>query len=245
MINRIILYVLALLLFACEGQELPDASLAVEAYIYTGKPVRDIKLSLVKPINGIDEQIPVSDATVYIIWNSRYYPLEEDTIPGHFVYKFSNLTIESEESYTLYIKYHNKDYFAETTVPNPPVGFKANKDTLLLNSTNDLINLSWQNSDSTWFLGVIAPGKEISTDFPFNNFFSLPTRDSKLTITPEDIHIVGPQQFVLFGITEDYEKLYRISNSSIGSSNVGNVSNGFGIFAAFSSDTLSFVALEN
>lgn len=240
----IILFPLTLLL-GCKSQELPEASLAVEAYIYTGKPVKDIKLSLVKPINGVDTQKPVSDAQVFIIWKGTYYPLVETSTPGSYEYLYGNLEIISENNYSLYIKYHEQDYYAETTVPKPPASTIQSKDTLHLLDANDFINISWQNVDSTWYLGVIAPGQPIQTDFPFNNFFSLPTQGNNLSITPEDINIIGEQQFVLYGITEDYEKLYRISNSSIGSSNVGNLSNGFGIFAAFSSDTLQFVAIDN
>lgn len=240
----LILYVVFALLQGCKSQELPEASLAVEAYIYTGKPVNDIKLSLVKPING-EIQEPVSDAQIFIIWKGGYYPLTETSVPGTFEYKYGNLQIESENTYSLFIRYHEQEYYAETTVPKPPASIIQSKDTLRLLDANDFINISWQNVDSTWYLGVIAPGQPVNTDFPFNNFFSIPTRGNNLSITPEDVNIVGMQKFVLYGITEEYEKLYRISNSSIGSSNVGNLSNGFGIFAGFSSDTLQFIAVDN
>ena len=142
----------------------------------------------------------------------------------------------------MYILYHDQEYVAATTVPLPPLQVQSSKDTINLALENDQINVTWQNPDSTWYLGVIAPDQAFETNLPFNNFFSLPTQASSIKITPEDVKLTGSQHFVLYGITDDYAKLYKISNSSIGATNVGNISNGFGIFSAFSSDTLTFVA---
>ncbi len=73
----------------------------------------------------------------------------------------------------------------------------------------------------------------------------LPTKGKQLEISSNNVSITGDAQFILYGITEEYQKLYRISSSSIGSTNAGNLSNGFGIFAAFSSDTLDIYIKGN
>lgn len=233
------------MLLACSNPELPEASLSVEAYLYEGQPINHIKLSLIKPINADEEQQPVSDAEVFILWNNKHYQLREHPDePGTFYFQNENLRVVENNPYTLYIRYHEQEYYAETIVPSSPKYLAASKDTIDLANENDLINITWENSDSTWYLGVIAPDKNTETEFPFNNFFSLPTQNSSIQIEANDINLTGSQHFVLYGITEEYAKLYRISNSSIGATNVGNLSNGFGIFAAFSSDTITFVAKE-
>lgn len=233
---------ISILFLSCSNPEAPEASLSVEAYIYEAQPINHIKLSLVKPINETERQ-PVSDAEVFIQWNNKYYQLKEIIDePGTFYSDNINLQIIENNTYTLIVRYHDEEYLAETIVPSIPKQLEANKDTIDLSNNNDLITITWQNSDSTWYLGVIAPEEGSSTEFPFNNFFSLPTKESSIKIETEDVNNTGSQHFVLYGITEDYAKLYRISSSSIGATNVGNLSNGFGIFAAFSSDTLTFVA---
>lgn len=242
---RFITTLLLIVLFSCSEQEFPDASLTVEAYLFEGKPVNQIKLSLVKPLNTDEIEPPVSNAEVYINWNGRYYQLIESTInPGVFESQNSDLQIISNNTYLLYIRYNDEEYYAQTTVPNPPINLVASKDTLNFINDTDLIKMQWNNSDSSWFLGVISPEKNKLKEFPFNNFFSLPTRANELEININHVQENGTQQFILYGITRDYEKLFRISNSSIGSSNAGNISQGFGIFASFSSDTLNFVVLN-
>ena len=234
-----------IVLFACTEQEFPDASLTVEAYLFEGKPVDQVKLSLVKPLNTNETQQPVSNALVYIIWNGTYYRLNESiSNPGTFASQDENLKIISDNTYQLYIRYNNEEYHAQTTVPFQPVNLTANKDTLDFSIDTDLIKMQWDNHESTWFLGVISPEKNKITEFPFNNFFSLPTKKNILEININTVQENGAQQFILYSITEDYEKLFRISSSSIGSSNAGNISKGFGIFSAFSSDTLNFVVLN-
>lgn len=231
------------LFFSCGKPEIPEASLSVEAYLYAGQPVNQIKLSLVKPIEDEQEQ-PVSDADVFIIWNGRHYLLTETPDkPGWYHFPDETLMVEANNAYTLYIKYHEQEYYAETTVPLAPLGLTASKDTIDLAIETDEIAIAWQNNDSTWFLGAISPELQTQTDLPFNNFFSLPTQANSTRIKTNNVHTTGYQTFVLYGITEEYAKLYRISSSSIGATNVGNISNGFGIFAAFSSDTLTFIAM--
>lgn len=225
-------------------QAITDSSLVVEGYIFENKPVENIKLSLVDPIISQTTSLGITDAEVFIFWNGFYFKLNDATNTGLFSAENSNLKIIAGETYELIIRYNGKEYEAVTTVPEPPIQLEANKDTLFINSASDAINVNWSNQDSLWFLGVIAEQNPKATDFPFNNFFSIPTQGASLEITPNDVQNIGNKQFILFGITDAYEELYRISNSSIGSSYDGNLSNGFGIFTAFSSDTLNIVVSD-
>lgn len=236
-----LLLMVFLALIGCAEPKIPEASLSVEAYLYAGKPIDQIRLSLIKPI---EEELvqQVSDAEVYIIWNNKHYELIQSLEDGRFYYPDTNLKVIENDTYNLYIRYHEQEYYAETIIPKKPLLLTATKDTIDLAVETDEIGVTWQNNDSTWYLGVIAPEIDSETELPFNNFFSLPTQESVIKITTNTIYNTGNQHFVLYGITEEYAKLYRISSSSIGATNVGNLSNGFGIFAGFSSDTLTFVA---
>lgn len=237
--------ILALFLFSCKSQEIPESSLVIEAYIFENKPAENIKLNLVKPINTPSDLVAISDARVFIVWNKIYYQLYETANSGSYSADNDDLRILSGEHYELLVLYNNEEYRAETIVPATPKELKASKDSLHINPNSDFINITWENPDSLWYLGVIKDEKSSDTEFPFNNFFSIPTQALNLKITSNDVQSTGNKQFILYGITNDYEDLYRISSSTIGSSNAGNLSNGFGIFAAFSSDTLNFVVADN
>lgn len=239
-------FVIALFLFSCQSldESLVENSLVVEAYLFENKTVENIKLSLVNPIDGQSELITVSNARVYIGWNNIFYELFENNNTGLYSSNDENLQIISGENYELRIDYNNDVYRAETRVPLTPSQLTTSKDTLNLNASTDFIKMTWENPDSLWYLGVIAEEDPSATDFPFNNFFSVPSKSSEIKITPNNLDYIGDRQFILFGITDDYQDLYRISNSTIGSSNAGNLSLGFGIFAAFSSDTVNFVVVN-
>lgn len=232
------------LLFSCAALEEPESSISVEAYLYENRPVENIKLSFISPIENEAPGASVNNALVFIIWNNIYFQLFEGNEPGTYSLNNANLIIRSGNTYELLVRYNSIEIRGKTTVPITPEGLNINKDTLILNSSSDFIKVNWDNPNQLWHLGVIKETNSELTDFPFNNFFSLPTQESTLEITSNDVQILGNQQFILYGITEAYEDIYRISSSSIGSSNAGNLTNGFGIFAAFSSDTLNIVAIE-
>ncbi len=228
---------------SCASLETPDASLVVEAYIYENNPIDNIKVSLVNPIDNQIITETVSDIEIYIMNRNIKYKLNIDA-DGTFKAD-DKLRVKEGEQYELLILYNDLEITAQTTAPPSPQGLIANKDTLFRNNSSDLIRTTWNNPDSLWHLGVISNLNPESQDFPFNNFFSIPTRKNQLEISSNNVNIEGPAHFILYGITEEYQKLYRISSSSIGSTNAGNLSNGFGVFSAFSSDTLTIYIKDN
>lgn len=238
------LYIIfAFSLFSCANLEEPPSSLVVEAYIYENRPVENIKVTLVNPINSELDEIPALGANVKIISNNIGYQLTESSLPGFYNLE-NNLKIESGNSYILLVRYKGIEMEGQTTIPPKIEGLSSNKDTLLLNEANQFLEITWENKNNLWFLGVIPANNADESDFPFNSFFSIPTQKTSLKITPSDVQNEGKQDFILYGITKEYEDLYQISTSTIGSSNAGNMTNGFGIFSGFSTDTLSFVAIQ-
>lgn len=237
------LYLLFFLISCAENDAAFNSSvpLVVEAYLFENKPVENIKLSFVRGINNQSNLVAASGASAFIIWKGIFYPLVETSRPGFYSAEDESLQIKSGETYELYINYMGENHEAEATVPPSPSQLMASKDTLEFSDNDDFIDITWNNPDSLWHLGVISDINPASTEFPFNNFFSIPTQASKLDIKPNNLQSTGNKLFIIYGITDEYQELYRISNSTLASSYAGNVSNGFGIFAAFSSDTLSFV----
>ncbi len=242
--KKVLQSILFLVAVSCASLESPDSSLVVEAYIFENKPIKNIKLNTVSSINDNASGEQIMNVEVYIQNNGIRHQLVQSATDGTFSAS-SSLTIKAGEDYELLIFYNDLEITAQTTVPPTPKKLLANKDTLNRSSSSDFIRTTWNNPDSLWHLGVISNLDPASKEFPFNNFFSVPTRGNQLEVSSNNVSIAGDAQFILYGITEEYQKLYRISSSSIGSTNAGNISNGFGIFAAFSSDTLNIYIKEN
>lgn len=242
--KRVLQSILFLATISCASLESPDRSLVVEAYIFENKPIENIKLNVVNSINNSTSTEQIPNAEVYIQNNGIRQQLVQSSTDGTFSGD-PRVLVKSGQVYELLILYNDLEITAQTIVPPTPKKLLANKDTLDRSSSSDFIRTTWNNEDSLWHLGVISNLNPDSKEFPFNNFFSIPTRANQLEISPNNVSIAGDAQFILYGITEEYQKLYRISTSSIGSTNAGNLSNGFGIFAAFSSDTLSIYIKEN
>ncbi len=238
--KQYIYIVLIASLFSCEVLEEPASSLVIEAYIYENKPIKNIKLFLVSPINSVGEEIPVSNAEVFIETDGVAYKLTESDRVGYYDLNL-NLQVISGKTYGLTVRYNEVEIKGETTIPVSIDSLLVDKDTLFVNSPNDFIKATWTDSFNAWYLGVILRNDPTATDLPFNNFFSTPTQEPSIRIAPNDVQTLGSQQLILYGITKEYEELYRITSSTIGSSNAGNMTNAFGIFAGFSSDTITFI----
>lgn len=238
--KKYIYFVLILSFLSCTAVEEPPSSLVIEAYIYEKKPIKNIKIFLIDPINSIGEEIPVSNAEVFIETGGVAYKLTESDRDGYYNLNL-NLQVVSGKTYGLTVLYNNIEIKAQTTIPASIDSLLLHKDTLFVNSPNDFIKAAWTNSFNAWYLGVILKNDPTATDLPFNNLFSIPTQEHSMQITPHDVQTLGSQQLVLYGITKEYEELYRITSSTIGSSNAGNLTNAFGLFTGFSSDTITFI----
>ena len=103
--------------------------LVVEAFLFAGEPVDDIRLSKVIGLDTEDlTPEPVTDATVTLIKvdagpetpDAGRYELSHTDKPGTYAHVGSELTIEADDVFRLEIVHGDQVITAETTVPRPP-----------------------------------------------------------------------------------------------------------------------------
>ena len=183
-----------------EGEvNISDASytpkIVINAYIYGGQKVQDIKISRNVPLNqGIDTStIILSDAIVSItdISNSKKYLLTYN--PSRFSYDYmgTDLIIEYGKSYKIDVqaKFDGKDLHAISTTTVPMGGLKADKQDLGIMAYRETdvlgnvekINVSFRPSDNATatILSIVSLNAS-SSSFIYNNYYYLETDTQKI-----------------------------------------------------------------
>lgn len=118
-------------LAACDSTSVsddPGDEIVVEAFLFAGEPVDDIRLTEVLPLDVEDlTQVPVTDASITLFkvnpelgtGNPERYDLSH-TGNGNYAYVGSDLTVEEGDDFRLEVVHGDRVITSETTVPRPP-----------------------------------------------------------------------------------------------------------------------------
>ena len=99
----------------------PGDEIVVEAFLFAGEPVDDIRLTEVLGLQAEDlTQVPVTDATVSLFKEGRRFELTHTDSDGVYAYVGSGLTIEEGDVIQLEVLNGDQVITSETTVPGPP-----------------------------------------------------------------------------------------------------------------------------
>ena len=110
---------------ACDTVSEGDAEdlIVVEAFLFAGEPVDDIRLTTTTPLDEEDAvEIPVTDAQVRLIKESRVYELVSSGSDGSYQYPGTDLLVQTGDLFQLQIEYRGNEITAFTDVPPPPTG---------------------------------------------------------------------------------------------------------------------------
>ncbi|PWJ42942.1 DUF4249 family protein [Sediminitomix flava] len=257
---RYLNHILLLLLFACnidEGVEPLPQIPVVEAFVYTGLPVEDVKVSL--PYSYTDSTIGtqyLNDLDIYIEQNENVFLLEK---PKGDKYSYSNSAIEvnAGDKLKLYFEYEGKIVSATSIVPNTPStpnistqyiqGPKiyGTDETSYWNAL-DAIELTWENEDvithSYQILNLepdttkLTPLVDESSSFIQEDFPTILTDGTSINIRPEDFPYFSTYQISLLTVTDEYIDFIQSQreNEMNLTPAASNIENGQGIFATFS-----------
>ena len=97
------LYLLLIfLLFSCDEETSIAENFVVEAFLFQGEPIDDIKIIKAKLYNSSDTtEEAISDAKVKIIYDGDNYELDYDVNSMKYVYNNNDLNIISNKQYGL------------------------------------------------------------------------------------------------------------------------------------------------
>ncbi len=247
-------------LFSCEKdilqQSEPEELIVTEAYLYEGEPVDDIYLASLLVYGGEDTIVQtIPDAEIVIIHNGNPYQLVPSDSAGYYYFPGTDLEITVGENYQIEIYYFNKTTFAETTVPFPPTGVTISEEMIYIDPTNikeywinmSPVEINWDESGNDYSYVLV----ENIEDEPVDIFsgrkvggfrkITLPVQGNSYTFLPlEVVQQWGTHLIRVFRVNKEYADLYESMDQDSRDLNepLSNITNGLGIFTAFSCDSI-------
>ena len=276
--NKISTYILSVVLIAgffssCEDENLNDLAFnqfVVEAFLFAGEPVDDIRVKTVFPLTDeVDTSEPINDAEVVLMRASETFPLVSSGSDGLYHYPGDDLEVRTGDIFQLEITHNGITAMAETEVPTPTQGLILSQDSIIVPALplsqgrdavveaignflrESAVTASWDNPDGEQFYMVVENVTE-ATDpiFPQQvldaledlRFVSEPTDADNLTFLGGSLITFGTYSVSVFHVNEEYAALFdnRTQDSRDLNDPPSNVVNALGIFSAFNSQTAFF-----
>jgi hypothetical protein len=240
-----------------------NSLLVLNGYLYQDEKVDSIYLVKSLPFSSTDTVYePVEGATAYISWNSKKYILT-DIGKGYYSYEGNDLTVKIGETYSIDIEYNGTEITSSTNVPASITIHPLTNNIILIdtvrtfgppqnegNSSSDL-QITWDNPDQSYFYVVIENTDSTASsivsgniNFPggggsipgISRMRSQPFIGNSYTISSRVLTKYGKHVIKVYSVNQEYANLYenRTQDSRTLSEPVTNVTNGLGIFTAFS-----------
>ena len=259
------------IIFSCDEESSIDETFVVEAFLFQGEDVDDIKIIKAKMYNSSDTtEKPISNANVKILSNGSEYQLDYDVLSEKYVIKNNPPNIISGQKYGLEVTVKERTATAETIVPTKPAGLTLSNNKIVIPKLvlspalptilrnlyeNARTTISWKNPDNSYHYLTIKYMEDsenpiFSDEIPsgvgvfFQNFsiVSEPTKEKEYTTICLSLKNYGRYKVTLYKINQDYVSLFENQEQDGHELNEppSNITNAFGIFSAFASDTTSF-----
>jgi len=235
----------------------------VEAFLFAGEPIDDIRLTETVPLSDTTEAPPVNDASVVLHKNGHNYTLIPTGDSGYYTYPNEDLSIEAGDTVRIEISYRNRVATGETVVPEAPMGVNIDRDTLFVpelgvgmggggfNRDDSQLAATWDNPDGLLHYVVIESVEDsaesiIPEDLPrFRGTFRFvtpPTRNDFHFINMMELETLGRHVARVYRVNEEYSQLYenRTQDSRDLNEPPSNIEGGLGVFSAFNADSVFF-----
>ncbi len=270
--NRIITaaFTVCSIFISCNVDNSLDADgqlVVIQAYLYSGEPVQDIKLMSTLPLGSQEAEAPViNDASVTLMKNDQSFtlvPSEGDS--GYYHYQGGDLTVDAGDLFKINVEYFGITAMGETEVPFPPENVVISSNSLYVptdfdfrtfnfDSTRHMIRINWENEPLALHYVTIenidSDPEPIITGRRFPGgpgfFISVPNSSNEYILRFRDITHYGNHRIRVFHVNSEYSDLYtsRQQDSRDLNEPMSNIVNGLGIFSAFSFGEVQFTAVK-
>ena len=263
-------FVFIFFMVSCDVETPIKNNFVVEAFLFQGEKVDDIKIKETRLWNSEDtEDVYIEDASVILYGNGDEFDLEYSVSDESYTYK-DNIDIVSGKTYGIEVVVNGRTATAQTIVPTKPLGLRmsANKiivpplkisralpDILANLFENARTDVRWDNpNNENHYLTIKYVGEEedpiFSDEIPgavgdfFSNFSlqSEPTQGESYNVICMSLKNYGKYKVSLYKINDEYMNLFdsEVQDGTELNEPPSNIINAFGIFSAFASDTTSF-----
>jgi Domain of unknown function (DUF4249) len=259
----------------CSQEEKVTDNYVVEAYIYSNEPVKNIKITETLPIQSTDTIAPaIKDATVILKKLNKEYQLQFDDKSSAYFYPTNDLEIKPNDVFDITIKSKNRIATASTVVPLATKGlnlsdnkihipqiqinlFTRDQVTALFASAR--LNVNWDNTDNQLHFISVESLDKFDPIFPSNfppsvitlfrtfRFVSAPTRLSTYQIIGLSLETYGRYRVKVYRVNKEYADLFQNQTQDSRDLNEppSNITNAFGLFSAFASDSAFFEVVRD
>ncbi len=268
--RHIALGMVALVLAGCDSPFNPgdDDLVVIEAFLFAGEPVQDIRLTSTVPLGADPDSAPViDDAVVPLLKDGVTYALTPTGEEGRYEYTGTDLAILEGDEFRLEVEYFGRVAWGETVVPGPPLSVAIDGDTLFaptlgrgggrggggggFDPQESQLAVTWDNqSDLLHFVVVEGMDDDAEAIFPEQfqqrlgrfRFISEPTIDNFFVVRLLLLEALGAHQAKVYRVNAEYAQLYenRTQDSRDLNEPPSNIRNGLGVFSAFNSSSVSF-----
>ena len=273
--KKIIKYIFLITLISCDNEIPIDENFVVEAFLFQGEKVDDIRIKETKLWNSEDSiDTYIESANVKLFGNGDEFVLNYKAVEETY-FTDDEIEIISGNTYGLEVTVGDRTATAETIVPTKPIGIRMTDDRIIVPPLvlsqalpnilanlfqNARTNVVWDNqSEEYHYLTIKYDGEEedpiFSEEIPgqvgefFSNFSlqSAPTRGNQYNVICMSLKNYGKYKVTLYKINKDYYSLFenQVQDGTDLNEPPTNVVNAFGIFSAFASDTTSFEIVRN
>ena len=273
--KKIIKYIFLITLISCDNEIPIDENFVVEAFLFQGEKVDDIRIKETKLWNSEDSiDTYIENANVKLFGNGDEFVLNYKAVEETY-FTDDEIEIISGNTYGLEVTVGDRTATAETIVPTKPIGIRMTDDRIIVPPLvlslalpnilanlfqNARTNVVWDNqSEEYHYLTIKYDGEDedpiFSEEIPgqvgefFSNFSlqSAPTRGNEYNVICMSLKNYGKYKVTLYKINKDYYSLFenQVQDGTDLNEPPSNVVNAFGIFSAFASDTTSFEIVRN
>ncbi len=259
-------------LLACSGTTTsPEADarqVVVEAFLFAGEPVDDVRLTETVPLGEDPALAPtVDDAVVTLTRGGERWVLSRLAEPGAYGYPGDDLEVREDDLFRIEIEAFGRTATGETVVPGPPAGVELDTDMLEVPEITPgiiqtgilqalQVTVTWENPDGgLHFVDVEGLDPEAESILPgFNRpggqrfrIRSEPTDENFHTIRLPQLEHLGLHRTIVYRVNGEYVDLYhnRVQDSRDLNEPPSNISGGLGVFSAFNSAEREFVLVRS
>jgi hypothetical protein len=238
----------------CSQEEKPSGNYVVEAYIYSNESVKNIKITETLPIQSTDTIAPpIKDATVILKKLNKEYALQFDEKSSTYFYPLTDLEVRPNDVFDIMVTSKNRIATATTIVPSATKGLTLSDTKIRIPQiqinlyTRDLHFISVESLDK---FDPIFPSDfppSVITLFRTFRFVSAPNRLDSYQIIGLSLETYGRYRVKVYRVNKEYANLFdnQTQDSRDLNQPPSNVTNAFGIFSAFASDSAFFEVVRN
>ena len=262
-----LLLVAAAGLVACSdtttGPEDDAHQVVVEAFLFAGEPVDDVRLTETVPLGEDPALAPtVDDAVVTLVRGGERWALSRLEGPGAYGYAGEDLEVREGDLFRLEVEAFGRTATGETVVPPPPDGVALDKDRLEVPVISPAViqsgllqtlqlTVTWENPDGRLHF-VDIEGLDPHAESILPNVIregirrfrlrSAPTEENFHTIGLRQLEDMGPHRAIVYRVNKEYADLYdnRVQDSRDLNEPPTNIRGGLGVFSAFNSVAREF-----